>query len=260
MKRYVSLAGALLVGTVVGKERKHFKGEAVAAKPSEIQAAQAAVLDAPIRYDSIDRRSRRTFDVEYDNYTENTYNSFGVENYDDDNVSYLSPATMGTYESIGVESFYDDEYDYDYDVKRRSPSRRSRRSPRVQYRSRSYRSRRSPYAQRRSPSFRSRRSPHAQRRSPSYRSRRSPRRQVRAYDYTPSYDRFDNEDVIVKIERGYAGVCGIQYNFPVGDTYWCDDRQLGLRTHCVVQSSRLHLCCIETDGCDDLDDMKAWRW
>jgi hypothetical protein len=246
MKRYVSLAGALLVGTVVGKERKHFKGEAVAAKPSEIQAAQAAVLDAPIRYDSIDRRSRRTFDVEYDNYTENTYNSFGVENYDEYNATYLSPATMGTYDSIGVESFYDDEDDYDYDVKRRSHSRRSRRSP---------------HAQRRSRSYRSRRSPHAYRRSPSYRSRRSPRRQVRAYDYTPSYDRYDYEDeVAVKIERGYAGICGIQYNFPVGDTYWCDDRALGLRTHCVVQSSRLHLCCIETDGCDDLDDMKAWRW
>ena len=40
---------ALLVGTVVGKERKNFKTEVVAAKPSEIQANQTAVVDGPIR-------------------------------------------------------------------------------------------------------------------------------------------------------------------------------------------------------------------
>jgi hypothetical protein len=68
------------------------------------------------------------------------------------------------------------------------------------------------------------------------------------------------QEIMVKIERGYAGVCGVKYPYNVGDTYWCDDRQLGLRTHCQVVSSTLHLCCVDTDGCDDVDDMRAWRF
>ena len=67
-------------------------------------------------------------------------------------------------------------------------------------------------------------------------------------------------DIFVKLERGYAGVCGVKYNFAVGDTYWCDDRQYGMRTHCTVASPNLHLCCVEYDGCDDADDMRAWRF
>jgi hypothetical protein len=82
---------------------------------------------------------------------------------------------------------------------------------------------------------------------------------VQSRDYRRSVSRHDR-DLIVKIERGYAGVCGVKYNFPVGDTYWCDDRQLGLRTHCQVISSTLHMCCVDTDGCDEVDDMKYWRF
>ena len=70
----------------------------------------------------------------------------------------------------------------------------------------------------------------------------------------------DDFDFMVKIERGYAGVCGVQYPYNVGDTYWCDDRQFGLRTHCQVVSNTLHLCCVDTDGCTDLDDMRQWRF
>jgi len=74
-------------------------------------------------------------------------------------------------------------------------------------------------------------------------------------------DETTNEyDIFVKMERGYAGVCGVQYRFAVGDTYWCDDRQYGMRTHCTVASANLHLCCVEYDGCDDADDMRAWRF
>ena len=68
------------------------------------------------------------------------------------------------------------------------------------------------------------------------------------------------KDLKVKIDRGYAGDCGVRYPYNVGDTYWCDDRDYNLRTHCQVASSTLHLCCVELDGCDDLDDMRAWRF
>ena len=83
-------------------------------------------------------------------------------------------------------------------------------------------------------------------------------RGVEVEDRSFSPDDLDN--LAVKIERGYAGTCGTRYPFANGDTYWCDDYSLGLRTHCVVISSNLHLCCIDTDGCYDQDDMKQWRW
>ncbi len=75
-----------------------------------------------------------------------------------------------------------------------------------------------------------------------------------------SYYTAEEDEIMVRLERGYAGKCGVRYNFPVGDTYWCDDMALGLRTHCVVQSANLHLCCVDTDGCQDLEDMKEWRF
>jgi hypothetical protein len=83
---------------------------------------------------------------------------------------------------------------------------------------------------------------------------------VAANESFDSYYTAEDEEIMVRLERGYAGVCGVRYNFPVGDTYWCDDTQLNLRTHCVVQSANLHLCCVDTDGCQDLDDMKEWRF
>ena len=64
----------------------------------------------------------------------------------------------------------------------------------------------------------------------------------------------------VKADRGAQGNCGVNYKFAVGDTYKCMDNQAGFVTSCVVESSKLHLCCAERDGCDDLDDMKAWRF
>jgi hypothetical protein len=64
----------------------------------------------------------------------------------------------------------------------------------------------------------------------------------------------------VKADRGLQGNCGVNYKFAVGDTYWCKDMQLGYNTACVVESAKLHLCCVERDGCEDIDDMKAWRF
>ncbi len=63
----------------------------------------------------------------------------------------------------------------------------------------------------------------------------------------------------VKIERGYVGNCGIRYNFPIYDTYWCYDTSLGYRTHCYVASANIHKCCPDFDGCDQ-DDLKIWRF
>lgn len=63
----------------------------------------------------------------------------------------------------------------------------------------------------------------------------------------------------VKIERGYVGNCGIRYNFPIYDTYWCYDTSLGYRTHCYVASPNIHKCCPDFDGCDE-GDLKIWRF
>jgi len=63
----------------------------------------------------------------------------------------------------------------------------------------------------------------------------------------------------VKIERGYVGNCGIRYNFPIYDTYWCYDTSLGYRTHCYVASPNIHKCCPDCDGCDE-GDLKIWRF
>ena len=94
---------------------------------------------------------------------------------------------------------------------------------------------------------------------------RHPKGVAAGYDRPESFysarSQFDEVDeIMVKIERGYAGVCGTRYAYNVGDTYWCDDRQYGLRTHCQVVSSTLHMCCVDTDGCNDLDDMRLWRF
>ena len=62
----------------------------------------------------------------------------------------------------------------------------------------------------------------------------------------------------VAAEHGLKGTCGTNFGLPVGDTFWCDDNQLGLRTHCVVVSSYEYRCCVDTDGCDDQDDMRPW--
>jgi hypothetical protein len=63
----------------------------------------------------------------------------------------------------------------------------------------------------------------------------------------------------VKIERGYVGNCGIRYNFPIYDTYWCYDTSLGYRTHCYIASPNIHKCCPDFDGCDE-GDLKIWRF
>ena len=84
------------------------------------------------------------------------------------------------------------------------------------------------------------------------------RRHESFYSARSHFDEVD--EIMVKIERGFAGNCGTRYAFNVGDTYWCDDHQYGLRTHCQVVSSALHLCCVDTDGCNDLDDMRPWRF
>jgi hypothetical protein len=65
----------------------------------------------------------------------------------------------------------------------------------------------------------------------------------------------------VYAEKGLLGDCGINYKvLAVGDTYWCQDKQLNRKVACEKTSTTLHLCCVENDGCDDLDDMKAWRF
>jgi hypothetical protein len=75
-----------------------------------------------------------------------------------------------------------------------------------------------------------------------------------------SVSRDDHRDIKVRIDRGYAGVCGVNYRFPIGDNYWCDDREVGARVGCQVLSATLHMCCMDTDGCYDHDDMKYWRF
>ena len=81
----------------------------------------------------------------------------------------------------------------------------------------------------------------------------------------------DNQDITdrdievmlknVYAEQGFLGDCGIDYkSLAVGDTYWCQDKQLNMRVACEKTTTNLHLCCVERDGCDDLDDMKAWRF
>jgi hypothetical protein len=65
----------------------------------------------------------------------------------------------------------------------------------------------------------------------------------------------------VYAEKGLLGDCGINYDvLAVGDTYWCQDKQFNKKVACEKVSTNLHLCCVENDGCDDLDDMKAWRF
>ena len=81
----------------------------------------------------------------------------------------------------------------------------------------------------------------------------------------------DNQDITdrdievmlknVYAEQGFLGDCGTDYkSLAVGDTYWCQDKQLNMRVACEKTTTNLHLCCVERDGCDDLDDMKAWRF
>jgi hypothetical protein len=64
----------------------------------------------------------------------------------------------------------------------------------------------------------------------------------------------------VRSDNGFQGNCGVNYKFAVGDTYKCYDKKLRFTTTCVIESANLHLCCVEGDDCDDLDDMKAWRF
>lgn len=64
----------------------------------------------------------------------------------------------------------------------------------------------------------------------------------------------------VRSDNSLQGNCGVNYKFAVGDTYKCYDKKLGFTTTCVIESAKLHLCCVERDDCDDLDDMKVWRF
>jgi hypothetical protein len=65
----------------------------------------------------------------------------------------------------------------------------------------------------------------------------------------------------VYAEQGFLGDCGTDFVvLAVGDTYWCQDKQLNRKVPCEKTSNTLHLCCVEQDGCDDLDDLKAWRF
>ena len=63
----------------------------------------------------------------------------------------------------------------------------------------------------------------------------------------------------VKTDHGYKGICGHNFGVPAGQTFWCDDREENLRTHCVVVSAQEYKCCADTDGCYEQDDMKTWR-
>lgn len=73
----------------------------------------------------------------------------------------------------------------------------------------------------------------------------------------------DIDDMLMNVyaEKGFLGDCGVDYKVvAIGDTYWCQDKQLNRKVACEKASANLHLCCVEFDGCDDLDDMKAWRF
>jgi hypothetical protein len=226
--------------------------------------------------------------VEFSHFTENTYNTFDVQDRFDsrytENSFFVSGADRFTSRftrySPYVEDYSREDYSYfDYDTPRVNyPSRYSDFTPsyrkdsffsvkgRIQNRFDYYPDKNQRYDYSPSINVRYDYSPQYSqysylsddyvaveaRRTLSYRSFYSARSNF--------IDNVDSEEIFVKIERGYAGVCGVKYAFNVGDTYWCDDRQYGLRTHCQVMSSKLHLCCVDTDGCDDWDDMRPWRF
>lgn len=75
---------------------------------------------------------------------------------------------------------------------------------------------------------------------------------IKARDY---YDDLDDLP-----SHGFKGVCGRRYDVPVGETFWCDDRQEGLRTNCVVTDKYKYMCCVSKYGCDDERDFKTWRF
>ncbi len=69
-------------------------------------------------------------------------------------------------------------------------------------------------------------------------------------------------DELIKaaVDHGFMGACGKNFSdVPKGDTFWCDDRQEGLRTNCIAVSAHEYLCCTDKNGCDDKDDFKVWR-
>lgn len=60
--------------------------------------------------------------------------------------------------------------------------------------------------------------------------------------------------------HGFKGICGRKYDVPVGEAFWCEDRQEGLRTNCVVVDKYKYMCCVSKYGCDDERDFKTWRF
>jgi hypothetical protein len=79
-------------------------------------------------------------------------------------------------------------------------------------------------------------------------------------DYDTKQVRDFYDDLEDLINHGFKGVCGRKYDVPVGEAFWCDDRQEGLRTNCVVVSKYQYKCCVSKYGCDDERDFKTWRF
>lgn len=78
-----------------------------------------------------------------------------------------------------------------------------------------------------------------------------------------NHEHVDDVDIDVQKENlrdhGFKGLCGKKVNVPTFHTFWCDDKQINLRTNCVLIKASEYKCCTKKNGCEDEKDFKTWN-
>jgi hypothetical protein len=65
----------------------------------------------------------------------------------------------------------------------------------------------------------------------------------------------------VYAEQGFLGDCGVDYKvLAVFDTYTCLDKEVNRIVPCEKRNPTAHFCCVDKFGCEDINDLKQWRF
>ena len=68
------------------------------------------------------------------------------------------------------------------------------------------------------------------------------------------------DDTYSESSHGIEGPCGRRVFYPQGDTFWCEDLEAQLLTHCLVVSQDRYECCGSASGCADGENIRLWTF